>query len=324
MTRVLVRIAAAIMASAVGLTGTAVSAQQAFPTRPIHVLLGFPPGGGADILTRHFVARLQTVSGNTFVLENKPGASGNLAVTLAANAKPDGYTILVGPSSSMVGARFFFKDVAWDALKSFVPLGSLIEGAFVLVVGPNAQAKSLAELTAYLKSRPNNRFAYSNQVGLLAAHYYKAKGGFPAEAVSYKSAPEAFPDLQTGLIEFMVSDGTSSVQPIKDGRIKALAVTTAHRHPAIADVPTMREQGLSDADFSTWWAMFAPAGTEASIAATLSKWVSEAASDEGTAQFLLKSGNAPLNLDPPAITARLKSEAERWAPLVKAAGIEPQ
>lgn len=299
-------------------------AQLAFPSRPVHVLLGFPPGGGADILGRHFVQRLQTVSGKTFVLENKPGAAGNLAVALAANARPDGHTILIGPSSSMVGARYFFKDVSWDPEKNFVPLGSLIEGAFVLVVGPNAQAKSLAELTAFLKSRSNSRFAYSNQVGLLAAHFYKSRGGFPVEAVSYRSAPEAFPDLQSGLIEFMISDGTSSVQPIKDGKLRVLATTTAKRHPALPDVPTMREQGFEDADFATWWAMFAPAGTDPQIVALLSKWVVEAASDEGTAQFLLKSGNGPIQLDGPAMTARLKSEIERWAPLVKAAGIEPQ
>lgn len=299
-------------------------AQAEYPSRPVHVLLGFPPGGGADILGRHFVARLQTVSGKTFVLENKPGASGNLAVGLAANARPDGHTILIGPSSTMVGSRFFFKDVTWDATKSFVPLGSLIEGAFVLVVGSNASARTVAELTTFLKSRPNNRFAYSNQVGLLAAHYYRAQAGFPVEAVSYKSAPEAFPDLQTGLIEFMVSDGTTSVQPIKDGRLRALAATTAQRHPALPDLPTLREQGFADADFSTWWAMFAPAGTPPRITETLSRWVQQAVAGEETAQFLLRSGNAPMIMDNAAITARLESEITRWAPLVKAAGIVPQ
>lgn len=306
------------------LTATSAVAQSDFPSRPIHVLLGFPPGGGADILGRHFVARLQAVSGKQFILENKPGASGNLAVGLAANARPDGHTIFIGPSSTMVGSRFFFKDVTWDATKNFVPLGSLIEGAFVLVVGGNAAPKSVAELTAFLKSRPNNRFAFSNQVGLLAANYYKAKAGFPAEAVSYKSAPEAFPDLQNGLIEFMVSDGTSSVQPIRDGRLRALATTTANRHPALPDLPTLREQGFADADFSTWWAMFAPAATDPKIVATLSKWVQQAVAGEETAQFLLKSGNAPMIMDSAAISARLKSETERWAPLVKAAGIVPQ
>lgn len=319
-------LAFAMMAMAAGMAGALpqAAAQEAFPSRPVRVLLGFPVGGGADILGRHFVARLQAVSGKTFVLENRPGAGGNLATTLASNAKPDGYTILIGPSSSLVGAPFFFKDVAWDPVKSFVPLGSLIEGAFVTIVSGKTPHASLADLTAYLKSRPKNRFAWSNQVGLLASHFYKNRIGFQAEAVAYKSAPDVFPDLDSGLIEFMVADGTSTVQPIKDGRLKALATTTAKRHPALPDVPTMAEQGLADADFSTWWAMYAPAGTEAGVVATLSKWVKEAASDEGTAQFLLRSGNGPLTIDGPAIAARLKSESERWAPLVKAAGIERQ
>jgi len=298
--------------------------EAAYPSRPIHVLLGFPPGGGADVLGRHLIARLQAVSGKTFVLENKPGAGSNVATTLVSRAKPDGYTLLMGTSSSLVGARFFFKDMTFQAAKDFIPLGGLLVGTFVLVTGNNAPAKNVEELSAWLKSRPNNRFAHSNQLGLLAGHYVKTRLGIPAEAVAFRSAPEVFPDLNSGLIEYMVADGTSAVKPILDGRIRAIATTTPDRHPALPNLPTLREQGMQDADFSVWWGMFAPAGTPPQIVEVLSRWTRAIFDTDETEKFLWASGNAPLKENGAEINARITREIARWEPLVKAAGIQPQ
>ncbi len=311
--------------AALALSGIApAGAQEAYPNRPVHVLLGFPPGGGADVLGRHMIARLQAISGKTFVLENKPGAGSNVASTLASRARPDGYTLLMGTSSSLVGSRFFFKDNTFDPLKSFEPLGGLLVGTFMLVTGPNAPASDVAGLTQWLKARPNSRFAHSNQLGLLAGHYIKTRLGIAAEAVSYRSAPEAFPDLASGMIEYMVADGTSAVKPIQDGRIRGIATTTLERHPALPDLRTLREQGLDDADFSTWWAMLAPAGTDPQIVATLSRWTKAIFDTDETRTFLVNSGNAPLMEDGPTLRARITREIARWEPLVKAAGIVPQ
>lgn len=303
--------------------GTA-TAQPAYPSRPVHILLGFPAGSGADVLARYFVTRLQGVSGKPFVLENKPGAAGSVAVGLAAKAKPDGYTLLIGTSSTMVGAQFFLKNVPFDPVRDFVPLGSLVQSPFVVLTAGSTPVAGLAGLTSALKARARNRFAYSNQIALLAAQYYKTVAGFPADAVPYKLATDAFPDLQNGLLELMVADATTSRQPIGEGKLKALAVTTAARQPALPGVPTMREQGFPEADFSSWSAVYAPAGTDRTVIATLLPWVKEASQDAGTAAFLLKSGNAPLGDDGPAVVARLQRETAAWAPLVKAAGIERQ
>lgn len=294
-----------------------------YPTRPIHVQLGFPAGGGADIVGRHLIARLQAVSGKTFVLENKPGAGSNVATVLVSRAKPDGYTLLMGTSSSLVGSRFFFKSVSFDP-KALTPIHGLLEATFVLITGNNTPAKTAPELAAWLKTRPKNRFAYSNQLGLLAGHYFRNKAGFPAEAVSYRSAPEAYPDVQSGLIEFMVADGASAVKPIQDGRLRGIGTTSVRRQPALPELAALREQGYDDADFSTWWALFAPAGTDPKIITTLTGWTKAIFATDETAKFLWSTGNVPLDEDGSSFSARIVREAERWEPLVKAAGIMPE
>jgi tripartite-type tricarboxylate transporter receptor subunit TctC len=300
-------------------------AQENYPNRPIHVIHGYPAGGGADIVGRQFMRRVEAASGGkTFIIENRPGNNGNLAIAQATRAKPDGYTVVIGSSSNFVGARYFYKEVRFDPLKDFVPLGAFLEGGFVLVTGMNSPAKTVDELTAWLKSRPQNRFAYSNQLGQLAAEYYKGKTGVRAEAVAYKSGPEAYPDLQSGLIEFMIADGTTVTSQIRQGKLRPIAMANSVRFPAFPDLPTMREQGLEEADFSTWWALYAPVGTPPAILGTLRKWVADATQDPTLAKEWESIGNLVLHEDSDAVTARLQREVERWAPLVKAAKIEPQ
>ena len=300
------------------------AAAQNYPNRPIHIIHGFPAGGGADILARQFVRRLEAVSGKTFVLDNKPGNAGNLAISLAANAKPDGYTLVIGSSGNMVGARYFYKDVSFDPIKNFVPIGTFTEGGFVLLTGNNTPAHDMKELTAYLKSRDQNKFAYSNQLGLLASEYYKARAGIKATAVAYKSAPEAYPDVQSGMVDFMVADATTSTALIKAGKLRPIAMANMKRFPVFPDLPTMREQGFEDADFSTWWALYAPAGTPQPIIAQLGQWLKEASEDEELEKTLGTIGNVVLVDDGAATLNRLKREIDRWEPLVKAAGITPQ
>lgn len=299
-------------------------AQGAYPTRPIQVIIGFPAGGGADIAARQYLAALERVSGKSFVLINKPGAAGNLSISVAAAAKPDGYTLLIGSSSNMVGAKFFYKNVKFDALRDFVPLGTFLEGSFVLIARNETPAANVSELIAWLKSRPRNRFAFSNQLTLLAGEYVKARGGVSAEKVGYKSATDAYPDIMSGLVEYMVADGTTVSSLVRDKKVRGVALMGAQRHPSLPDVPTMREAGFADADFSIWWAMYAPAGLDPAIAKLLEKWVLAAAKDKEYGAFLLKTGNSPVAGSAESVSGRLAREQAHWRPLVEAAGIEPQ
>lgn len=300
------------------------AAQTDYPNRPVQVLLGFPAGGGADIIGRQFVTALQKVSGKSFIVVNKPGAASNVSITLAKDARPDGYTLVIGSSSAMVGAQFFFKDVKFDALRDFVPLGGFLEGAFVLIARNETPASTPKELFAWLKTQPRNRFGFSNQLTLLAGEYVKSVAGIEAERVGYKSAVEAYPDLMAGSLEYMVTDGTTASGMMRQKRFKGIALMGQERHPAMADVPTMRESGFEDSDFSIWMALWAQKGVDPAITAQLEKWVLAAGKDPEYGEQLRKAGNTPISQTGDEIRARLGREQARWAVLVKAAGVQPE
>jgi tripartite-type tricarboxylate transporter receptor subunit TctC len=203
------------------------AAQQDYPNRALHVFIGFPAGSGADILGRYFAAQLEKLAGKPVVVENKPGANSNIAAGIVATAKPDGYSILFIASSNMAGSRFLFKSLPFDTVKDFTPVAAYAEIAFVLTVGAKSPIKSVAELTAYLKSRKQNKYGATNQTAILSTEYYKQlAGGVDAVHVAYRTAPEALPDVEDGTLDFMIMDGTFAVGPIKAGKIRALAVTT--------------------------------------------------------------------------------------------------
>jgi tripartite-type tricarboxylate transporter receptor subunit TctC len=299
-------------------------AQQDYPNRALHVFIGFPAGSGADILGRYFAAQLEKLAGKPVVVENKPGANSNIAAGIVATAKPDGYSILFIASSNMAGSRFLFKNLPFDTVKDFTPVASYAEIAFVLTVGAKSPIKTVAELTAYLKSRKQNKYGATNQTAILSTEYYKQLAGVDAVHVAYRTAPEALPDVEDGTLDFMIMDGTFAVGPIKAGKIRALAVTTAQRIAALPDVPTMIEAGVGTFEFSPWWGVYVPAGTPQPIVAKLGAWMNQISRAEEARQFLERIAALPLSDDSKAMAARLQADIVRWEPLVKAAKIEPQ
>jgi tripartite-type tricarboxylate transporter receptor subunit TctC len=299
------------------------AAAQDYPSRPLHAYIGFPPGSGADILGRYYTAQLEKLAGKPVIVENKPGANSNIAAGLVANAKPDGYSLLFIASSNMAGSRFLFKNLPFDTVKDFTPVASFAEIAFVLTVGGKSPIKSVADLTAYLKSRPQNKYGATNQTAILSTEYYKQLAGVDAVHVAYRTAPEALPDVEDGTLDFMIMDGTFAVGPIKAGKIRALAVTTGQRIASLPDVPTMKEAGLSF-EFSPWWGIWVPAATPAPIVAKLGQWMNQISRTEETRAFLERIAALPLSDDSKGTADRLQAAIELWGPLVKAAKIEPQ
>jgi tripartite-type tricarboxylate transporter receptor subunit TctC len=319
-----------IAAAALGLAllASPAAAQQDYPSRALHVFIGFPAGSGADILGRYFAAQLEKLAGKPVVVENRPGANSNIAAGMVATAKPDGYSILFIANSNMAGSRYLFKSLPFDTVKDFTPAASFAQIAFVLTVsakssGAKPPIKSIAELTAYLKGRPQNKYGITNQTAILATEYYKQVAGIEAVQVSYRTAPEALPDVEDGTLDFMIMDGTFAVGPIKAGKIRALAVTTSQRIAALPDVPTMAEAGLNF-EWAPWWGVYFPAATPAAIVAKLGAWMNQIAKSEETRQFLEKIAALPMHDDTKGANARLLSDIEKWGPLVKAAKIEPQ
>jgi tripartite-type tricarboxylate transporter receptor subunit TctC len=297
---------------------------QGYPERQIHAFVGFPPGSGADILARYFSRKLSELAGKPVIIENKTGATSNIAVGLAARAKPDGYTILYSANSNMAGNRFLFKDLPFDTVADFIPVAMLSQTTFIMVVAPNSKLGSVAELTAAVKANPRAKFAYTNQIGLLATEYYKSTAGIVAVPVSYRTAPDAVPDIQTGTMDFMIIDGTFGFGQVRAGRIKPLAVTTAQRLSTLPDIPTMTESGVPAFDFASWWAAWLPKGTPPEIVTKLEGWFTAITAMPETREFLAGTAGTPLQGGSAATRAKQLAEIEKWAVNVKAAGIVPQ
>jgi tripartite-type tricarboxylate transporter receptor subunit TctC len=300
------------------------AAAQDYPSRPIHVVIGFAAGSGADILTRFYANKLAEVSGQSTVVENRPGAVGIIAATVVTKAKPDGYTILFSGNTIMAGGRHLVKDFPFDADKDLVPTAAFLETPFVLAVSAKSSANSIAELVTLLKSKTRNKSAYTNPTGLLSTELFKMKTGIESESVSYKTTADAIPDLADNTLDFMILDGTFAVGQVKGGRIRALAATTNRRITALPDVPTMQEAGIADYHFSPWWAAYVPAGTPPGIVAKLEGWVGAIAKSAEAAKFLDTVAALPVIGDAEWVRARIASDRPLIDRLAAAANLQPQ
>lgn len=295
-----------------------------YPTRPIRILVGFPAGSGADIVARYFAGKMQEAAGQTVVVENKPGANGNIAIGLAARAKPDGYTVLFSSNSSIVAGKLLYKDLGFDPQVNITPAGLFSETTFALVVPPNSPDASVEALTRRLKGAERAKYGFANQVSQVAAEYYKSLAGVAAVPVSYRSGADALNDLASGALDFVFIDGTFGSGQVRAGKVKVLAVTTTKRHPIFADTPTMQELGWKDFDFSAWWGAYLPAGTSADIIKRIGGWMNGISATDETRIFLARVAGRPLVSDIGGARARIAAETVRWTAAVKAAGITPQ
>jgi len=241
-------LAATALAALLPLAHTA-SAQD-FPSRPLKVVIGFPAGSGADILGRNFTNKLQQVSGQTVIVENRPGANSNIAIGTVKNSKPDGYTMLFVANSNMAMNKWLFKSLPFDTIKDFTAIASWAQLGFVVVVGADSKHNTLADLTALLKSKPQNKYGTTNQTAIVSTEYYRQLAGFEATNVGYRTAPDALPDVVNGTLDFMIMDGTFAMGQIRNGKLKALAVTSTWRIAGLPAVPTFQEAGYKDFEFA--------------------------------------------------------------------------
>src|SRR4051812_37409188 len=219
----------------------------------------------------------------------------------------------------MAGSRFLFKDLPFDTVKDFVPAAAFAQIAFVVVVGVNSPIKDMAGLNAYLKPRRQNRYGVTNQMAIITTEYYRQRVGFEATQVQYRTAPEALPDVENGTLDFMIMDGTFAAGAIKQGKLRALAVTTSRRHPSLPDVPTMHETGLTNFELAPWWGVYFPTGTPQEIVDKVGRWINQISATEDAAAFLARVGSFPMVEDGKAAAIRLQADIKLWAPIVEAA-----
>jgi tripartite-type tricarboxylate transporter receptor subunit TctC len=316
-------VAVGMLALALGALETTASAEE-YPNRPIHVVIGFAAGSGADILTRFYAAKLAEISGQSTVVENRPGAVGVIAATVVTKAKPDGYTVLFSGNTIMAGGRHLLKDFPFDPDKDLTPAAAFLETPFVLAVSAKSPAHSIAELVTLLKSKPRNKSGYTNPTGLLSTELFKAKTGVESESVSYKTTADAVPDLADGTLDFMILDGTFAVGQVKAGRIRALAASTNRRITALPDLPTMEEAGVPDYHFSPWWAAYLPGGTPPAIVGKVEAWMGAISKTDEAAKFLDTMAALPVIGDANWVRARIASDRAVFDKLAAAAHLEPQ
>jgi tripartite-type tricarboxylate transporter receptor subunit TctC len=316
----------ALAAAALALIATPASAQD-YPTKPIITVCPFGAGTGADILVRFFAAKLTEALGQTVVVENKPGAQGNLATETVAKAKPDGYTIAITPGSSTLAmAAHIFKKLSYDPAKDLQPVIPISTLTFAIVVDAKRPFHTMADLTKYLKERKvKSIYAGGANSGIVTTELYLRAIGVEAERVAYRSAPETLKALQNNEVDFTATDTSWTVGQVKEGRLRALATTGSKRSFALPDVPTMIEAGFPDVVIEPWWGMFVPAGTPAPIVEKLRAAMERVLATADTKAFLARIANEPIaGGTPEMLRQMLARDLEKWGEYVRLAKIVPQ
>ena len=301
-------------------------AQQDYPAREIKAICNFAVGTGADILVRYYSDQLGRALGKPVIVENRPGNNGNVASDAVAKSKPDGYTIMITPgSSTLAAAPHLNKVMPFDPIKDLQPVTTVLQLSFGVIVNAALPVSNMAQLTEYLKKKPNGgTFGTSNNTGLVAAEIYKERSGVKSVSVPYKATPQGLTDLLSGQLDFMVADGTFINQQIRGGKIKLLAVTTATRASAFPNVPTMAESGFPGFDLGAWWGVVVPAGTPKPIVDKLEATFNQIATSDDTRKFLAVAASDVLPGSQAKMAAMIRTDMEKWAGYVKLANIQPE
>jgi len=313
-----------IVALGLGLAAAGPAAAQPYPNRPIKLIVPFPAGGPPDVIARIVADSMSTRLGQSVVVDNRPGAGATIGTRSVANAEPDGHTLLFASTTSLSIGPALFKNLDYDPVKSFTPVAGISIGPMVLVLHPSVPAKTVQELVAHAKANPG-KLNYGAGVASpphIAWGLFTAVTGTDILFVPYRGMAPAMNDLISGQIQMMI-DGTGPLLPhIQAGTFRALAVTGKTRSPDFPHLPTMIESGYPDYVLTFWTGIVAPAGTPQPIVARLNSAI-----NDGLASIALKDGLAKFNVEaniasPQEFAAMLAQEAEKWAGIVKAAGIK--
>jgi len=303
--------------------GIAHAADPSWPTRPIHFVVPYPPGGPLDTVARLTAQKVSADLGQPIVVDNKPGAGGNIGAEFVARAAPDGYTLLLGAVATHAINPTLYRSIPYDAQRDFEPVTQLASTPNVLIVNPSLPVKDVREFIAYAKAHPgalNFGSGSTGSAGHLAGELFKRMAGIEMTHVPYKGAAPAMQDLVAGQVQVMFDNLASALTQIKAGRVRALAVTTAQRTQLAPDLPTIAESGLPGFDINTWFGVFAPGGTPAPIVDRLHDELAHALADPDVRAAMVKLGAEPVGSTPAQFAAYIRSEAAKYARVIKASG----
>lgn len=305
------------------LTGTNTLAQT-YPSKPIKIVVPFGPGGFTDVVARILGVKLGESLGQSVVIENKPGAGSTIGSDMVAKSAPDGHTLLI-VSSTHVISPWIYKSIPYDPIKSFAPVTKLVDSPYVLLTNPKVPAKNVQEFIALAKAQPDKiHFASSGNgsaqhlIGGLFASMTKTQ----LKHVPYRSSSLAATDLVAGVVESSFAGVPNALAQVPNGRLNALAVTSAKRIPQLPNVPTMQEAGVPGYDATIWLAMLAPAGTPSSIVSRLNNEISKIMNTPETQKAMFDAGVEVSLSTPAAMSQLMVSEMEKWGKVVKEAGVK--
>ncbi|MEO8133936.1 MAG: tripartite tricarboxylate transporter substrate binding protein [Betaproteobacteria bacterium] len=296
---------------------------QAYPNKPIRLVVPFPPGGPIDLVARAIGQKLQETWGQPVVVENKPGAGGNIGIDFVAKAAPDGYTLGMGALSTHAVNPHLYSKMPYDALKDFAPVTLVAITPNVLVLNPSVNAHSVQEFIALAKANPG-KYAFASgsngSAGHLAGELFKTLAGIDIVHVPYKGGAPAMQDLLGGQVQFMFDNLANSMQQIRIGKLKAFAVTTAKRSALAPELPTMAEVGVTGFDISTWYGVVAPAGTPPEIVRKLNVEIVKMLGSDDMREKLKVQGAEAAPDSPEEFAAFIRSEWTKYAKIVKDSG----
>jgi tripartite-type tricarboxylate transporter receptor subunit TctC len=298
---------------------------EAYPTRPVHLVVPVAPGGALDILARLIGQWLTDHMGQTFVIENRPGAGTNIGVDVVAHAPPDGYTLLLIPQSVTTNATLY-KDLNFNFIRDIVPIAMISKLPLVMEITNAIPAKTVPEFIAYAKANPGKISMASGGSGSashIGGEFFKMKTGIDMVHVPYRGGAPALVDLIGGQVQIMFSPLPESLAAIKAGKVRALAVTTAERSQALPDLPTVAET-IPGFEASTWQGIGAPKGTPAEIVDKLNKEINAALADPKIKERLADLGSIPTPLSPAAYAKLIADETDKWGQVIREANIKLQ
>jgi tripartite-type tricarboxylate transporter receptor subunit TctC len=310
--------------SAAAIVAPSIVSAADWPGRPVTMIVPFAAGGSTDIAARLLAEELKKKFNQSFIVENRGGAGGNLGVEAGARAAPDGYTLTVGTMGTLTTNQHLYTNMKFDSQKDFAPISQMFKSDHVLVVNNKFPAKTVQEFIAYAKANPG-KVTYGSSGAGSAVHMFAVlialRTGIDIQHIPYKGSALALNDLVAGHIQILVDTVPSALGQIQAGNTRALAVTTAKRNQSIPDVPTMQEAGIADFDFASWGALLAPAGTPPDIIKSLHAAITEAYNKPEVVKSFADKGSDAVGTTPEGLAELIKRDTKIWGDVVKAGKI---
>jgi len=317
----------AVLIASAFLSCTALAAQQAYPTKPIRLVVGFAPGGSTDVTARIIAERFSAAFGQQVVVDNRAGAGGNIGADVVAKSNADGYTVLMATTGVMAFNHYLYSKLPYSAEKDLAPVSQIGALPLILVVPSSLPAKSVKELVAAAKAQPGKYSFGSSGVGgatHVTAELFKALAGIDIVHVPYKGSGQMMADLLTGQVQIAFDQISSSIAHVKSGRLRALGISTAKRSALLPDLPTIAEAGVPGYEATSWNGFAVRAGTSPAIIARLQQETVKAISVPEVKDKMFGLGIDAIGSTPAEFAAHIRAERAKWIPLFKKIGIQPQ